>query len=523
MTLQLTSLDLAVFAIYLAAVLGVGLWATRLATHTKRDYFLAGDKLPWWMIGASIVASNISSHQLIGLMGAAYARGFVNVINDWAAILVGINALLWIFLPFYLRNGFYTMPEFLERRFGPGARLTYSVLILFTYVFVEISGVLFLGGLALNSLLGIPILASVIVLGVLTAAYTVTGGLRAVIWTEMMQLVVLLGGAAVLSVTTFQAAGGWSAVVESTADWHLFLPASDPDYPWTMYLGSVLCVSTFYWAGNQFIVQRVLATRSEWDARMGIVLADYLKFLMPLLIVAPGILAVKLYPNLERPDLIFPTLVQGLLPSGLVGLVMAGLIAAVMSHISGAINSCATIATVDLYLPFFRPGASEQEAVRFGRLAGVTVALLGMAWADLMIAHSHRPIFIFLMDAYGYFAPGVATMFLLGIFWKRTTAAGAVTAGVLSVPLSVALQLAWRGVSFANRTGIVFWICMGLCAAISLVTRPKPEAELVGLIWNRQSMRLPAGERADSRGLRNPLWWWVLITAVVLYFYVRFP
>jgi SSS family solute:Na+ symporter len=523
MTVQLTNLDFAVFAAYLVAVLGVGVWAARLARRTKRDYFLAGDKLPWWMIGASIVASNISSHQLIGLMGAAYACGFVNVINDWAAILVGLNALLWIFLPFYLRNGFYTMPEFLQRRFGNGARLAYSVLILFTYVFVEISGVLYLGGLALNSLLGIPILSSVIVLGVLTAAYTVTGGLRAVIWTEMMQLVVLLGGAAVLSVATFRAVGGWPAVVESTADWHLLLPASDPNYPWTMYLGSVLCVSTFYWAGNQFIVQRVLASRNEWDARMGVVFADYLKFLMPLLIVAPGMLAVRLYPNLERPDLVFPTLVQGLLPNGLVGLVMAGLIAAVMSHVSGAINSSATIATVDLYLPFLRPAASEQEAVRFGRWAGVVVALLGMAWADLMIAQSHRPIFLFLMDAYGYFAPGVGTMFLLGIFWKRTTQAGAVTAGVLSIPLSVALQLGWRGISFANRTGLVFWACLGLCAAISLVTRPKTDDELSGLIWSRESLRLPPDQRSRSRGLRSPVLWWALITVVVLYFYVRFP
>jgi SSS family solute:Na+ symporter len=255
---------------------------------------------------------------------------------------------------------------------------------------------------------------------------------------------------------------------------------------------------------------------------MGIVFADYLKFLMPLLIVAPGLLAVKLYPHLERPDLIFPTLVQDLLPSGLVGLVMAGLIAAVMSHISGAINSCATIATVDLYLPFLRPNASEQEAVRFGRFTGVAVTLLGMAWANLMIAHSERPIFLDLMDAYGYFAPGVATMFLLGIFWKRATSVGAVTAGVLSIPLSVALQMVWRGISFANRTGIVFWICMCLCSVVSLMTTPKPESELTGLIWNKESLQLPPEQRSMSRGLRNPVFWWAIITAIVLFFYARF-
>lgn len=521
--MQLTGLDIGIFAIYIAIVLGLGLYASRRVVATKRDYFLAGDKLPWWMVGGSIVASNISSHQLVGLMGAAYACGFVNVAADWAAILIGINALLWIFLPFYLRNGFYTMPEFLQRRFGMGARVTYAVLILFTYVFVEICGVLFLGGLALESLLGIPIVYSVVVLGVLTGAYTILGGLRAVIWTEMMQLVVLLGGAAVLAAATFLAAGGWPVFAASTADWHLLLPASDPDYPWTMYLGSALCISTFYWASNQFIVQRVLAARSEWDARMGVVFADYLKFLMPLLIVAPGLLAVKLYPNIERPDLIFPTLVQNLLPTGLVGLVMAGLIAAVMSHISGAINSCATIATVDLYLPYLRPQAGEREAVHFGRFAGIVSVLLGMTWANLMVANSQRPIFIYLMDAYGYFAPGIATMFLLGIFWRRTTSSAAVMAGLLSIPLSLALQFAWPGISFANRTGIVFWVCMAVCAIVSLLTTPKADSELVGLIWNKESLRLPVEQRAMSRGLRSPTFWWGIIMAVVLFFYVRFP
>jgi solute:Na+ symporter, SSS family len=521
--MELTGIDIGIFAAYLIVVLGLGVYASRQGTATKRDYFLAGDKLPWWMVGGSIVASNISSHQLVGLMGAAYACGFVNVVADWAAILIGINALLWIFLPFYLRNGFYTMPEFLQKRFGMGARLIYSVLILFTYVFVEICGVLFLGGLALNSLLGIPVLYSVIILGVVTGAYTILGGLRAVIWTEMMQLVVLLSGALALAVATYLAVGGWPTVVASSANWHLLLPASDPDYPWTQYFGSFLCVSTFYWAGNQFIVQRVLASRSEWDARMGIVFADYLKFLMPLLIVAPGLLAVKLYPHLERPDLIFPTLVKDLLPSGLVGLVMAGLIAAVMSHVSGAINSCATIATVDLYLPLIRPQASEREAVRFGRLAGVVAVVLGMAWANLMVAHSNRPLFIYLMDAYGYFAPGIATMFLLGIFWKRATAIGAVAAGVLSVPLSVGLQFAWHGISFANRTGIVFWICMCLCVVVSLLTTPKTDDELIGLIWNKESLQLPPDQRAASRGLRSPFLWWLIVTAVVLCFFIRFP
>ena len=235
--MELTGIDIGIFVAYIVVVLGLGAYASRKGAATKRDYFLAGDKLPWWMVGGSIVAANICSHHFIGVMGTAYARGFVAMTIEWGAILIGFNALLWIFLPFYLRNGFYTMPEFLERRFGAAARAIYAVLILIIYVFVEISAVLYLGAIALNSLFGIPLLASIVALALFTGIYTILGGLRAVVWTEMLQLVVLMTGGIVLSVATVHAAGGWSAVMATSNDWHLLLPATDPDFPWTMYLG----------------------------------------------------------------------------------------------------------------------------------------------------------------------------------------------------------------------------------------------------------------------------------------------
>jgi len=540
MGIPLSGPDIGVFVLYLLAVLALGTWAARRGRETKRDYFLSGDKLPWWMIGGSIVASNISSHHLVGVLGTAYKQGFVSVMIEWGAILIGFNALLWIFLPFYLRNGFYTMPEFLEKRFGTGARTVYAVLVLLTYVFVEISAVLYLGGLALHSLLGIDIMLSIVVLAVATGAYTIAGGLRAVIWTEMLQLGVLLAGGLALAFVTVREVGGWPAVLETSSDWHSFMPADDPEFPWTMYLGGVLCISVFYCAANQFIVQRTLAAKNEWHARMGVVFADYLKFLMPLVIVVPGLVAPRLYPNLERPDLVFPTLVQGLLAPGVVGLVMAALIAAVMSHVSGAVNSCTTIATIDFYLPFINPRASEAQAVRFGRVTGVAIVLLGILWAGVLIGRGDRPIFLYLLGAYGYFTPGIATMFLLGILWKRTTHAGALAAGLLTIPLSVALQFAmppamerWLPDAWAaagryltpqfNRAGIAFWTCMAVCTIVSLLTKPKPDAELVGLIWNRDSLSLPAHERSLYRGLRSPLFWWAIVTAMVLFFYVRYP
>ncbi len=529
--MRLGSVDIGVFVAYIAGIVFLGVLASRKSVNTKRDYFLAGDKLPWWMVGGSIVAANISSHHFIGVIGTAYARGFVAMTIEWGAILIGFNALLWIFLPFYLRNGFYTMPEFLDRRFGGGARIVYAALILITYVFVEISAVLFLGAIALNSLFGIPLMACIVALALFTGVYTIIGGLRAVVWTEMFQLVVLIAGGLALSFATLHAVGGWSQLTATSGDWHLLLPATDPDFPWTGYLGSLLCISTFYCAANQFIVQRTLAAKDEWHARMGVVFTDYLKFLLPLIIVVPGLLAPRLFPNLDKPDMAFPTLVQNLLPQGLIGLVMAGLIAAVMSHLSGAVNSCTTILTVDFYLPYINRRATEQQAVRFGRFMGGVVVVLGILWASVLVKHSERPVFIYLLNAYGYVTPGIASMFLLGILWKRTTHAGALAAGLLTIPLSVAVEyaapmlpgvLAQYITPFANRTGIVFWTCMGVCVIVSLCTRAKPEAEIRSLIWNKESLRLPLEMRGQMRGLRNPTLWWALVTAAVVYMYIRY-
>ncbi len=300
------------------------------------------------------------------------------------------------------------------------------------------------------------------------------------------------------------------------------LPADNPDFPWTMYLGGLLCISVFYNATNQFIVQRTLAAKNEWHARMGVIFADYLKFLIPLLIIVPALVAPKLFPHLDKPDLLFATLVENLLPAGLVGLVMAGLIAAVMSHLSGAINSCTTILTIDVYLPYIKPQATEKQSVRFGRLSGVVIILLGIFCTSLLAMYSEKPIFIYLMNAYGLFTPGIATMFLLGILWKRTTHAGALAAGILTIPLSLVIEFIFPAMPFFNRTGIVFWTCMAVCVVVSLLTKPNTEAELEGLIWNKSSLSLPAEQRTQQRGLRNPFIWWAIITALVLYFYIRY-
>lgn len=522
MSSNFTYIDLTIFLIYILLIVLLGIYSSSRTGQSKRDYFLAGDKLPWWMVGGSIIAANISSHQLVGVMGVAYDRGFVAMVVEWGAILIGFNALLWIFLPFYLRNGFYTMPEFLQKRFGTGAKTIYAILVLLTYIFVEIAAVLYLGALTMQAMLGIPIWICVIILAFTTGAYTILGGLKAVIWTEMVQLAVLIVGMIVLSYTTIDAAGGFSAVLETTKDWKLIMPADDPDFPWTMYLGGLLCISIFYNATNQFIVQRTLAAKNEWHARMGVIFGDYLKFLIPFLIIFPALVAVKLFPDLDKPDLLFSLLVENLLPTGLVGLVMAGLIAAVMSHLSGAINSCTTILTIDIYIPFMNKNATERQSVNFGKMSGVVIVILGIVCSGLIALYSEKPIFIYLMNAYGYFTPGIATMFLLGILWKGTTHTAAVFAGLLTIPLSVFLEFVFPELSFFNRTGIVFWTCMVASVFVSQFTKKKEEKELIGLVWNRSALKLSKEERAQQRGLRNPTLWWAIITIVVLFFYIKF-
>jgi len=513
--------DLAIFGAYLLAVLGIGALASRRAVKTKRDYFLAGDRLPWWMVGGSIVASNISSHHFVGVMGLAYAIGFAAMTVEWGAILIGFNALLWIFLPFYLRNGFYTMPEFLERRFGRTARITYGVLILLTYLFVEISAVLVLGALAVSTLFELSAPWSVVVLAVLTGLTTIAGGLRAVVWTEMLQLAVLFLGGIVLSVVTLIKIGGPASFLATSGEWRLLLPADHPTFPWTMFLGGVVCISIFYCAANQFIVQRVLAAKDEWHARMGVVLTDYLKLLLPLIIVVPGLMAHQLYPSLEKSDMAFPTLVRDLLKPGLSGLVLAGLIAAIMSHVSGALNSCSTIVTIDFYLPY-RRDVTDAQAVRFGKLVAVVALAAGAFWGLWLLSFTEKPMFGYLLEAYGYFAPGIATMFLLGIFWKRATHAGALAAGFLTIPLSVALQVLMPGTAGLARASIVFWACMLACVLVSLSSTPRPEAEIRSLIWNRESLKVPEGLRARRGWLLSPFFWWAIVTSVVLFFYVKF-
>lgn len=566
---SLTKLDIYIFALYVIAVIILGVIASLRKNASKRDYFLAGDQMPWWMIGGSIVASNISSHHLVGALGMALSLGFVTVCNEWGAVLVGLAALLWIFLPFYLRNGFYTMPEFLQRRFGTGPRVVFALLILLTYLFAEISGVLVLGGLVFHNLFDIPLRWCVIILAVATGLYTIAGGLRAVIWTEMLQLAVLLLGAGALALATFNKAGGLEAfwathdtwlptISEGAANvrpgWHLILPADDPNFPWTMYLGGLLCISIFYFAANQFVVQRVLSAKNEWHARMGVVFTCYLKFLLPLVIVVPGLMAAVMIKNgtisqVGKPDEIFPQLVKELLPHGLIGLVLAGLVAAIMGHVSGALNSCSTIATIDFYLPFVqwrrrkslaRTGSDTKEsekqsvsgdntgisdedrrAIFFGRCFGVFCILVGIWWAEILAKDMDKPIFLYLLSAYGYFTPGIATMFLMGIFWKRTTYAGAVFAGLVTIPLTLLLEWRFPGIPFMNRTGIVFWVCMVGCFLISLMTKPRPESEIGYLIWNKESLKLPEDQRV--RGLARPGFWYILIALVILSFYVMFP
>ena len=302
---HLTGLDFAVFSVYIGSVLALGVWAVRRGVQTKRDYFLAGDKLAWWMIGGSILAANISSHHFVGIMGVAYKRGFVAFSVCWPSIFYCFSSLLFVFLPFYLRNGFYTMPEFLNRRYGTAARTAFGALILLTYVFVEISAVLCMGAIAVHALLGISMFWCIVGLAALTSVYTITGGLRAVVWTEMFQLVVLLVGGLCLTVMTVRAVGGWSAVMSHSTSGTCSTRPRIPTFPGPRS-------SAPAWPSGSSTAPPISSScRGPWPPktngmRMGVVLAMYLSLVTPLVYIVPGLLAPLLFPHLDAPTTPFP-------------------------------------------------------------------------------------------------------------------------------------------------------------------------------------------------------------------------
>ena len=443
-------LDFIVFIGYFVGVVVIGFVAARREKATVGDYFLAGNTLPWYAMGTSIVAAGISSEQFVGEIGYAYRIGMPVANWEWL-VFPALTIMLWVFVPLYFRNRIRTMPEYLERRFGPPARTLYACLSVASYVFANFALVFYTGGFALEKMWGLHRIAAVWVLAVATGAYTIYGGLISVAWTNFFQCVLLLGGGLYVFFAGMNRIG-WdvTAVLGTGQQAHLIAPADHPDVPWTALIILGLSTNVWYYATNQYINQRCLAARSEWDAKMGILLAGGLQLVLPLATCFPGMIYRVMNPSLENPDAAYPAVVAAVVPMGFRGLVAAAVIAAIMSTIAGLVNSISTVVTLDLFRPRKGKDWSEERLVRFGQWAGGAGLLVGALFAPVVMHWEN--IFRYCQDLWAPMAAPVVTVFLAGALWRGASLRGAVGClglAILTVPLTFAKQiLADRGVHF---------------------------------------------------------------------------
>ncbi|PIQ24399.1 sodium transporter [bacterium (Candidatus Blackallbacteria) CG17_big_fil_post_rev_8_21_14_2_50_48_46] len=487
------TLDLIVIVLYFAGVAAIGYFSSRKSLTDSKSYFLGGSGVGWMAIGASLFASNISAEHFIGLAGSGAAGGLAVGQFEWLACLILI-LLGWLFVPFYLRTGVFTMPEFLELRFNRQCRTYLSAISLIAYVFTKVSVAVYAGALVLKTILGWDIWLGAIVLIVATGAYTVFGGLRAVIYTDFFQAFVLIGGGLFLTVAAISQVGGPSVLFQKLplGFFNLWKGVSHPDFPWTGILFGAPILGIWYWCTDQMIVQRTLAAKNISEAQKATLTAGFLKLLPVFILVLPGMAGHVLYPQV-KPDEIYVTLVHNLLPTGIKGLVVAGLLAALMSSLSSVFNSSSTLVVMDFY-HHWRPQASEKELVRAGQASTLVLVGVGLLWLPLIGLMSNQ-LYLYLQSVQAYISPPIAAVFLAGLLWKRANGQGAFAAlltgfvlGSLRFVAEILLKLqkispesflgAYASINFLHFAILLFVVAGSVLALVSLLTLPPTASQL---------------------------------------------
>lgn len=531
----MASIDWIIIAAYFVVIAGIVWWSSR-KQETSADYFLAGRNVGWFAVGASLFASNIGSEHIVGLAGSGANNGMAQAhweLHAWIMIL-----LAWVFVPFYYRAGVFTMPEFLERRFNAKTRWILSIVSLVAYVFTKVSVTVYAGALVFQTLLpdtfGTPENAfwvGAFTTVVLTGIYTILGGLRAVVYTEVMQTGLLLLGSVFITFFGLQALGGWGelqAIVGATPErFALWRPNSDPNFPWLGVMIASPVVGIWYWCTDQYIVQRTLSARSLADARRGAIWGGFLKVWPVFIFLVPGMIGYALHqkgfftipvgPDGETMlgDMVFPTMVAELLPVGLRGLVVGSLLSALMSSLASLFNSCATLFTVDIYEKL-RPGRPEKHLVKVGRIATGVVVGFGLLWIPIMkqISEGNAGLYDYLQNVQSFLAPPITAVFLLGLFNRRINARGALWGLVVGVALGMGkltLQTLVQSGTMAPTgvlgaigafngyyfSGVLFLISVVLIIAASLTDEPQPEAQIRGLTYSAVTPEQKAENRAS--------------------------
>ena len=519
--------DTGILVTYLVAVAYIGFHVGRKEKKTTRDYFLAGSKLPWFAIGLSMVASSISTEQFIGEVGYAYSYGLAVANWEWLNF-PALSLLIWLFVPFYIRGNITTMPEFLERRYGVAPRTIFALLTIWSYAAVNLALVLYGGGLTLNYIFGFPIWIWVILLVLVTGAYTVYGGLTSVVWTDVFQAALLLVGGLTIFAIGFHKVGGMGAILSTGNRAHLILPADNPALPWTAMVALALGTNVWYFCGNQYINQRVLGARDEWHAKMGVVLDGFLGIFLALAVTFPGLIAHAMNPNLKDPNQAYPFLITTLLPPILKGVILAALVSAIMSTISSLVNSTATVFTIDIYKRFSKKGKSEEQLIRVGRYAGAIVLLIGVLCVPLVELWKY--IFAYVQQIWVLLAAPTVAVYVVGVLWRRATNAAATIIMSLSFPLAIVpfVQKVHPFLPAAVSNIYVFGLVMlivsfVLMIILSLFSEAPPQEKVRNLHFNLSMLKLPPKvAAARPHWYQSVVLWWAIFIGAFLGIYIRF-
>ncbi len=554
--------DYLAFAAFFVVLSAIGYWAGRKERTNAKEYFLAGKTLPWYVVGGSFIASNISTEHFIGMIGAACVYGICVAMMEWMNVLV-FSLLIWFFIPFLLASRVFTTPEFLEKRFNPTLRQMFAVVTVVTNIVAFLAAVLYGGALALESLFGWNLWVAIIILGIVAGFWAIYGGLSSVAWTDLFTVfVMIVGGTMVTVLGLYMLAGDggslidgfrnmiecnqandglWAEAVTNNVEnlagtdfydrLSVFQPASHPIVPWTSLLVFTFSIGIWYSVLNQFMIQRVLGARNSYHARMGIVFAGFLKIFLPVIVVIPGLILFSLHPEIMlqswekvRPaaDQGYVHLVQALVPIGLRGLFLAALFGAIQSTVNSVLNSTATILTLDIYKRWLRPNATDQNLVRVGIISSTVVLLIAIVLGGF-ISKLGGSLFVYIQTLYAFFAPPFAAIFLLGILWKRINGTGATVAVVFGFLFGIAMKLYVQLVAshplwiepYANQAAINWSLCMVICTAVSLLSAPpRPEQITDQLTFNWKKLNI--FENLGSHWYTSVITWWALFVLIIV-------
>lgn len=496
------TIDYIVFATYAILIVGLGLWVSfrkRDSETNSGDYFLAGRALPWWAIGASLIASNISAEQFIGMSGSGFAIGLGIASYEWMAALTLIIVAMF-FLPIFLKKKIFTMPQFLESRFDKRVKTVMAGFWLLVFIFVNLTSIIYLGALAMEKIMGIPMMYGIIGLAFFAALYSIYGGLKAVAWTDVVQVIFLVGGGLITTYFALNSLSDGHGFIEgfklllqkAPEKFNMILEKGQMMVPdgkggvkdaymdlpgISVLIGGMWVANLYYWGCNQYIIQRALAAKNIKEAQSGLVFAAFLKILLPLIVVIPGIVAFALHADIAKSDEAYPWLLHNFVPTGIKGLAFAALVAAIVSSLASMMNSVSTIFTLDFYKEYMNKNASEHKLVNVGRLASF-IALLIAVFIAPMLSNLDQA-FQYIQEFTGFISPGALAIFLAGFFYKKATANGALGAAIGTFVFSLLFKLLLPSLPFMDRMGIVFLVCLSIIWIFAIVEGNKVHAKAI--------------------------------------------